>query len=136
MQLGPPRTGSGMSFMAGSFLRPLDQWQTPGRCHKSLRWGQGGPLSKSVRVSCLGAINEPTVALAQHHTVAGRLGLWQEWIPTPGSHKCLLYKPVHMEKPQISVTETAALSFQTKTWLGKMIRTLPSGLTNCHRKRR
>ena len=47
-----------------------------------------------------------------------------------------LRKPVHMEKPQISVTETAALSFQTKTWLGKMIRTLPSGLTNCHRNRR
>ena len=44
MQLGPPRTGSGMSFMAGFFLRPLDQWQTPGRCHKCLRWGTEGPL--------------------------------------------------------------------------------------------
>ena len=35
---------------------------------------------------CLGAINEPTVALAQHHAVAGRLEFWQGWTATLGSH--------------------------------------------------
>ena len=58
MQLGPPRTGSGMSFMAGSFLRPLlGQWQTSRDATDSCAWGEaddsnavrstphGGPLS-------------------------------------------------------------------------------------------
>ena len=44
MQLGPPLTGSGVSFMAGSFLLPMGQWQTPGGCHKFSRWGHGEPL--------------------------------------------------------------------------------------------
>ena len=34
----------------------------------------------------LGSGNGPTAALAQRHTVAGRLWFWQEWTATPGSH--------------------------------------------------
>ena len=45
MQLGPPRTGSGMSFMAGSFLRPLGQWQTSRDATDSCAGGTEGPLA-------------------------------------------------------------------------------------------
>ena len=84
MQLGPPLTGSGVSFMAGSFLLPMGQWQTPGGCHKFSRWGHGEPLKSPYwQFSCLGAINEPTAALVQHSAVADRLGGWQDRISTP-----------------------------------------------------
>ena len=42
VQFGPPRIllfCSGIPFMLGPLLRPLGQWQTPGECPKSLRWG-------------------------------------------------------------------------------------------------
>ena len=91
MQLGPPLTGSGVSFMAGSFLLPMGQWQTPGGCHKFSRWGHGEPLKSPYwQFSCLGAINEPTAALVQHSAVADRLGGWQDRISTPGSHNSQL----------------------------------------------
>ena len=53
---------------------------------ESLRWGHAEPLSWSSVVLCLWAGNEPAVALVQWHTVAGRLGFWQEWMATRGSH--------------------------------------------------
>ena len=43
-------------------------------------------LASPEGVSCLGSGNGPTAALAQRHTVAGRLWFWQEWTATPGSH--------------------------------------------------
>ena len=43
--------------------------------------------------SLLGAINEPTAALAQHHAVAGRLEFWQGWTATLGSHNSRYVNP-------------------------------------------
>ena len=52
-----------------------------------LRSGTVGPLaSPEWQFLCLGAINEPTEALAHSYEFAGRLGFWQKWTATPGSH--------------------------------------------------
>ena len=47
------------------------------------RWAPWRVLSG---ILCLGAINEPTEALAHSYEFAGRLGFWQKWTATPGSH--------------------------------------------------
>ena len=57
VQFGPPRIllfCSGIPFMLGPLLRPLGQWQTPGECPKSLRWGTQRRLASRRGISALG----------------------------------------------------------------------------------
>ena len=72
--------------MAGSLLRRMNQWQTSGRCHKCCVRARWAPWRVLSGILCLGAINEPTEALAHSYEFAGRLGFWQKWTATPGSH--------------------------------------------------
>ena len=90
VQFGPPMIllwfCSGMCPMAGSLLRRMNQWQTSGRCHKCCVRARWAPWRVLSGILCLGAINEPTEALAHSYEFAGRLGFWQKWTATPGSH--------------------------------------------------
>ena len=61
-------------------------WRRRSWLPKFLRWGHGEPLSESWVVLYVEAGTEPTAALAQGHTVAGRLEFWQGWTATLGSH--------------------------------------------------
>ena len=78
------RTGSQSQSACGFFSTAVGPMANAGEVPKFLRWGHAQALSESLRLLYLGAINEPTAALAQHHSVANRLEFWQGWTATPG----------------------------------------------------
>ena len=86
-------------------IRPM---ANAGACPRSLRWGHGGPLSEYlVAFSALGAGTEPTVALAQHNSVAGRLEFCQEWTSKLGWYNACYVNQNRTNDPRNRTCEPA-----------------------------